>query len=430
MSSRYRVSSYRFFEYSSEINPYAVAPEPRVANAPPTAYTARNILGRQIIPGHELRWGGYYFLNLRGKEDSQQETILILGNSGTGKTLLARILIEIMWFNGFTPIFTISKKEPFIKLDTPNLRDFYWLSELFKDWVQLYTRMPYEDWEKLGYEERKSRKDMGKSLKEKVFRERFEEHGFKVITYYPPYAKQEPHFKLNPRFLDPWSLADAYGLNIESRYMRIFDKIFTDIWSSHNPPKTTEEFIEELKTRAEHIQNSIARVNLLSIATYLESDIDLFQDKLENPLYKAYMDKTIVNLSFFQVPQSLFEPMIITNFIRQVIDAMQKISSSALIFDDVGYFMKNKSIQRVLDELVNIEGRVGHAGIKKILISQSLNHFPRILRDLRIYNKIFYSKPRNGWFRRLGYQFQCELIDNDTGENALIWLRPPITGGE
>ena len=419
----YRVAPYTLMEYDVEVNPLAIAPEPILKELPLTPATARNVIGRKILGGPEFRLGNYYYIRLRDKDDGSQETILIVGPSGTGKTLIAKLLIEVMWYNGFTPIFTISRKDDFMHLDQFNIRDRFTLCKMFKEWVWIYTGV--KNVEKLGSPV------LGKyaiSKRDIKLVNAFDSHKFKVETLYPAYAKKEPSFKLNLKFLDVWSIADMYGLSIETKYMHTLDRVFRNVWNSPNPPKNPDDFIREIYEVAQHTSDSKVRLYLELICENLNQDRHLFQDDFKNLLLKYYQDKYIVNLSFYEVEQSILEVAFISNFIREVIDCMKKISSCALIFDDIGFFTKSKSIPRILDELINVEGRLAHAGIKKILIVQNIKQLPRILQDPSIYNKIFYSKPRIGWFRTSHPQFQCELVDNDLNENVLIYLRPPVIG--
>jgi len=390
------------------------------------------MIGRKMIPTlRGLTHGDYYYLNLQPKESDTQDTILIVGNSGHGKTFIARLLIETMWFNGYTPIFTISKKIPFLLMGNPNLRDLDYFARYFPEWMELFTGV--EKWSQMRKVEMEvtTRGKRVKDIKRESFIEAFKSHKLKVVNLYPPYSSEGNKFLLNIRYLDIWSMAEAFGLNLKTRYMRLLDNIITKIWeATEPPPSTVEDFISELEERGNNVSDSIVKTHMQTIAEYLRQNIELFQKDVRNTLYKYYLDKYIVNLSFYGVQQNMFEVIVVTNFIRQVIDAMQRIGSSALIFDDVGYFMKNKSVKVVLHDLVHVEGRVAGAGIKKILITQNLRQFPNFLKDMSVYNKIFYAKPRLGWYRSRSFQFQCELQDNDTGEEVLLWLRPPVTAGE
>jgi len=209
VSMHYRPLGYKCMEYQPTVTPWIIKPEPTIVKIPLTAITAKNVIGKKVLPaGGGFTLGDYYFLHLKPKDSGTQEIILISGASGSGKSVIARLLAEIMWFNGFTPIFVVSRKADWSHFDLFNDHDgdIRWMVRHFPEWIKLFTGRP--DFAELGGAG--GYKGMKNKYKYDAIAKSFFKHKFHVETLYPAYANVPDNKKyyLNPRLLDVYQLAE------------------------------------------------------------------------------------------------------------------------------------------------------------------------------------------------------------------------------
>lgn len=417
----YRVATYDTATYAT-VFPYPYLPELRVPRREPlTPERAQRAIGRTLEPlvgGYVI--GDYYAPPLAGKESSSQESVLVVGHAASGKTLFIRVLCEALWLTGFTPIFAITRKNDFAKWERPNVADLRYFARDFADWLRHFVGEPIT---------------VGRRELEERFEEAFVRRRFRKRILYPAYvedAPEEDKFRLNPRHLNAWQIQELFGFNIEAQYMRLYDRAFVSIWRKGGEGMTFGEFVEALRRYSEALGER-SRVALLRVVEALEYSRELFQEDGRNSLVGAYREPTLVNLSFFGAPASRMAVAFIANFVSQVIEGMRLVSSAALVLDDVSYFIRdetgraNRTMTRVLDQVLNIEGRCVHSGLKRVIAVQSLKQLPRPLRDLKLYNKVVFARPRAGWLKSNLRQFECEVLDNDANVIYRVLLRPPVT---
>lgn len=380
-----------------------------------------NFIGKILVPSNQgLKVDDDYCLTLNPKDSGTHECILVIGRSGSGKSLFLRVFSEICCFNSFTPIFVISRKNDFVKFNKTNISDIHLFKSKFNDWFKIFLE---------GRDLPSSRR-----VAEKIFDLAFHNYGFSVRVMTPSFSKtyNAYKYKLNPRHLDPYSLCELYGFSIKTRYIKTYERIFQSTWKSHK--ENLQKLIDNLEREIKEYPEEKSTPYLKDVVEYLKRTRHLFQeDNALNTCILAWKKPRLYNLTFSGLPSLPMNAAYVTNFIKQIIEAMMYLKSTCtLIFDDVGFFLleggkTSEAVTNILDDLINIEGRVSNAGIKRVFAFQSEKQIPPRLKDFSIYNKIIYTRPRDGYIRPSSRQWEIEIIDNDQGETERILLRPPVT---
>lgn len=422
-----KIAPYRLIPYRTLI-PYAYIEEPKV-KLPLTAYSAKNYIGRRLLIAPMPQMGDPIIVSDTPKASSDQPTFLLIGPRGTGKTILIRVLVENAWFNNFTPIFIISPKNDYLNMDQPNYQDVISNLKYHREWmIHLVGRdiLPLDT-----------------TTRKKLFTRTFNRNKFNLRILVPPHTKirkeyrekTEP-YKLNPRLLDAYQIADLITRPAESVYIKQYDKIYHRLWSK-NPNMTFRDFLELFVKEAKEVENKNIQERLKYIHNTL---VDYYETGYiaksgANTLIKYFREKTIVNFTFHDQTPTMQNIVLISNFIRQVIETVQKYKlSSFLIIDDLAFFKRSlgrreesPSLTRVLDELINIQGRTTDAGIRIAFAVQTEKQLPKKLNQKILYNYIFYTRPRTGYIRATFRALETEMIDNIANRAERLFIRLPIT---